>query len=82
MKSETREWLREIMRARWPLVYLLIGFVFASIMLLMESVGQRGGWWPEGSLRQFLLRLSVGAMIVLLLGVVLMIVRRVGGRAN
>ncbi len=81
MKSKTREWLRKNMRARWPLVNLFICIVFACIMFLIEDVGRSGGWWPDGFLRQFLLSPSAGAVIVLMLGAVVLIVRRVGGRA-
>jgi hypothetical protein len=82
MKSETRDWLRRDMRARWPLVSLLIGIVFASIMFLMERVGRRGGWWPDSYWGELLLSISAAAIIVVAAGAVTAIAKRVGGGAS
>ena len=77
MNGGTREWLKKNMRARWPLVNLFIGVAFAFLMLLVERAGRSGGWWPDDFLRQFLLSLSAGAIVLFVVWVVLLIVRRV-----
>ena len=77
-----RGWLRSNMRARWPLVSLFIGVVFALIMFLLESAGRSGGWWPDDSLRQLLVSLSAGAIAGLALAVVVLIAKRIGGRVG
>jgi hypothetical protein len=82
MSSEMPEWLRKNMRARWPLVNLFIGVAFAVVMLLIERWGRTGGWWPDDFLRQFLLSLAVAGVVVLALGVVVLIARRIRGRVG
>ncbi len=70
------------MRVRWPLVNLLIGVTFAFLLLLIEGWGRSGGWWPDDFLRQFPLRLAVAGAVVLVLGMVVLIAKRIHGRAG
>lgn len=70
------------MRARWPLVSLFTGVAFAFVMLLLESRGRAGGWWPDDYLRQFLLSLAGALVVVLVLGVVVLIAKRFGARVG
>ena len=80
MNGETRKWLKENMRARWPLVNLFVGVAFAFLMLLIERAGRAGGWWPADFLRQFLFSLSVGAIILFVVWVASLLARRIRGR--